>query len=68
MTFETFKRPRHRTKPPVEPCPNAELHTDGQPAGYLAWDAWAEQMSATHDQRQCPGCKLWTIWSPKDAA
>ena len=68
MTFETFKRPRRRSKAPAEPCPSGELHAEGQPSGYLAWHNWVEQMSATHDQQQCPDCKLWVIWSPKEPA
>lgn len=33
-----------------------------QPAGYVAASEWAEFMLETHDQQQCPGCGLWTIW------
>lgn len=36
------------------------------PSGYLAWHQWAERMSETHDQKQCPGCDLWVIWTPKE--
>jgi hypothetical protein len=36
------------------------------PDGYLQRDEWMEQMSETHDQRQCRGCGLWAIWEPKE--
>lgn len=41
-----------------------EPHTP-QPDGYHEWYSWAEKMSETHDQRQCRGCGLWSIWVPK---
>lgn len=46
-------------------CPRRELHTGGQPTSYVAWDAWAEEMSKTHRQRKCPGCGRYQIWEPK---
>jgi hypothetical protein len=42
-------------------CPNKEGHTIC-PKGYIAWHAWAEKMSKTHQQIQCPGCGYWMIW------
>jgi hypothetical protein len=36
-----------------------------QPTGYVDASEWGEYMSRTHEQRQCPGCGLWTIWEPK---
>lgn len=36
-----------------------------EPSGYVARAEWAEFMLETHDQRQCPGCGLWTIWEPR---
>lgn len=36
------------------------------PTRYIAHSAWAEEMLKTHDQIQCPGCGLWTIWKPKE--
>ena len=45
-------------------CPNFEDHTS-QPEGYIQWHHWAEEMSKTHRQRQCPGCKKFEIWEPK---
>jgi len=45
------------------PC---EPHTDC-PSGYVAWHAWAEQMSKTHYQRRCKGCGLYAIWEPRKA-
>lgn len=36
------------------------------PQGYVARAEWAERMSRTHEQRQCPGCGLWNIWTPKE--
>lgn len=35
------------------------------PTGYVNRAEWAEEMLTTHDQLQCPGCGLWTIWQPK---
>lgn len=33
--------------------------------GYVAAAEWAETMLQTHDQLQCPGCGLWSIWAPR---
>ena len=41
-----------------------EPHTPG-PRGYLAWDAWADEMAKDHVQRQCRGCGLYAIWEPQ---
>jgi hypothetical protein len=46
-------------------CRRQDLHTPGQPGGYLQWHRWATEMSATHFQRRCPGCGLFEIWEPK---
>lgn len=35
-----------------------------EPTGYVAWQEWAEKMSQTHHQEQCPGCGRYTIWKP----
>jgi len=35
-----------------------------QPDGYIAASDWADRMLVDHDQRQCPGCGRWTIWTP----
>lgn len=56
---------RRRPEPPP-PCTNEADHTPGQPAGYLAWHEWAEEMSKTHKQKRCPGCRLLQIWVPKN--
>lgn len=56
--------------PLVDPnpgCRRAAEHTP-QPAGYVAWWAWAEEMAKTHEQLQCPGCGRWLICVPRDAA
>lgn len=45
-------------------CPHSEDHMP-QPQGYIEWHAWAETMTKTHRQRQCPGCGLYAIWEPK---
>ena len=45
-------------------CPNAANHTPC-PKGYAAWDEWAKQMSQTHEQVRCSGCKLFAIWIEK---
>lgn len=47
----------------VMPCPNVEDHTTC-PEGYIQWHDWAERMSKTHKQRECPGCGLYAIWEP----
>ena len=44
------------------PC--IRLHTEC-PRGYVAWHEWAEEMSETLVQEQCPGCGLWAIWTLK---
>lgn len=55
---------RKKTKTP--PCPQAEQHGDTDaPTGYVARFEWAEEMSRTHEQRQCEGCGLYKIWVPK---
>jgi hypothetical protein len=36
-----------------------------QPEGYLQWHNWAEGMSVSHIQKQCPHCGLWAIWERK---
>ena len=38
----------------------------GEPMGYLAWFEWVETYAETHDQGQCPRCRLWVIWTPKE--
>jgi hypothetical protein len=35
------------------------------PEGYMQWHFWAEEMSKTHQQIQCPSCGLWAIWIKK---
>jgi len=45
-------------------CPNYWAHTRG-PDGDLAWHEWAEEKQKTHKQQQCPGCGLYSIWSPR---
>jgi hypothetical protein len=54
------------SKPERRPCPNVAEHTEA-PEGYLEWHAWARRMGRTHKQHRCPGCKLLTIWKPKEA-
>jgi hypothetical protein len=39
-----------------------------EPSGYIGWHDWAKRKAETHDQRQCPDCGLWAIWTPKEAA
>lgn len=36
-----------------------------EPRGYAMWHEWAEQKGKTHDQKLCPKCKRWHIWTPK---
>lgn len=40
------------------------LHTPA-PSGYLQWHAWAAEMSKTHRQQRCPGCRLYKVWIPR---
>lgn len=47
------------------PCPNEPEHTEA-PTGYVEWHDWAEEMSKTHKQTQCPTCQLWVVWIPND--
>lgn len=35
------------------------------PSNYVDDLEWQEFMAETHEQRQCPGRGLWTIWEPK---
>ncbi len=46
-------------------CPNRDAHNIG-PDGYHEWETWADEMSKTHEQKQCPGCTFWVIWEPKE--
>ena len=50
-----------------KPCPNAAEHTPA-PDGYVTWHEWAEEISATHQQRRCAGCGRLQIWVPKEIA
>jgi len=36
-----------------------------EPIGYLNWHEWAEEMSKTYRQVECPGCGRYTLWVPK---
>jgi ribosomal protein L37AE/L43A len=45
-------------------CPDKAKHTPC-PRGYIEWHDWAETMSKTHKQHQCPTCKRWSIWKRK---
>lgn len=47
-----------------KPCPNAANHTP-QPEAYMVFEDWADTVSKTHHQSQCPDCELWVIWTPK---
>lgn len=33
-----------------------------EPQDYVSWHEWAEKMSKTHHQEECPGCGRLTIW------
>ena len=50
-----------------EQGPDCKRHTP-MPEGYLDRAEWMEKKSNTHEQVQCPGCKLWKIWVPKKKA
>jgi hypothetical protein len=43
-------------------CP--EPHTYGPP-DVFDWHRWAAEQRLTHDQQQCPDCRLWVIWRPR---
>lgn len=49
---------------PAPDCPNAAEHTPS-PRFELHKYEWAERMMRTHDQRQCDGCGLYVIWTPR---
>lgn len=51
-------------KDPNPDCPNAAKHTPS-PVLQLHKYEWAERMMRTHDQRQCQGCGLYVIWTPR---
>jgi hypothetical protein len=53
------------TRPPT--TPECEPH-EPWPAAYVAASDYADLMMETHDQRQCRGCGLWAIWTPKEKA
>ncbi len=64
MTAEVPLRVKMVSGHPVPEHPGeCEPHTPS-PDGYLQYDAWCEEMSRTHVQRQCKGCGLWAIWEP----
>ena len=46
-----------------ELCPNDINHTV-QPASYLDWHTWAEEMRETHFQIPCEDCNEFAIWIP----
>lgn len=48
-------------------CTTPNLHTR-QPWGYVAWHEWAEKMSRTHVQVECPGCGRLMIWKRSKTA
>ena len=49
---------------PDNTCPNKAEHTYG-PAGYGDWFEWAGRMNWSHQQRRCPGCDRYLIWTPR---
>lgn len=59
--------PHRRCIPLVSRRPDCDPRCEEylEPNGYVAAAEWAEYMLQTHDQGQCPGCGLWTIWTPK---
>lgn len=48
-----------------EPDCDPRCRENREPTGYVEKAEWAEHMSRTHEQRQCPGCGLWTIWEQR---
>jgi hypothetical protein len=49
-------------------CPDCGVKGVGYrlgPPGYVAWHEWADKLSKTHDQLECPNCGSLTIWKPK---
>ncbi|WP_027933716.1 hypothetical protein [Amycolatopsis thermoflava] len=58
----------HRRCIPINMGPGCDprCQEHQQPTGYIDRAEWAEYMLITHDQRQCPGCGLWTIWEPRE--
>ena len=55
-----------RTLTPAPPTTPACVPHTPAPSGYAARHEWAERMSRTHEQQQCPGCGLWLVWTPKE--
>jgi hypothetical protein len=45
---------------PNPDCPNADRHTPA-PTGMLSAMLWADEITQTHNQAQCPGCGLCAI-------
>jgi len=49
-----------------EKCPHFWAHTPKPPiSDERALDAWMDEMLKTHRQRECPGCGLFAIWTPR---
>lgn len=49
-------------------CRHCGREGDGymdEPTDYLGWHAWADRMSRTHTQHECPGCGRFTVWRLK---
>lgn len=44
-------------------CERQADHTP-TPSGYIAFHAWAQEMSESHTQVQCEDCGLWAVWVP----
>ncbi len=59
----------HRRCIPIDTRPGCDPRCgehDQANLGYVAHFEWAEEMLKTHDQRQCPGCGMWSIWELKE--
>lgn len=48
-----------------DPACDPQCGAHPRPARYVAHSVWAEEMLKTHDQYQCLGCGLWSIWELK---
>ena len=42
----------------------ADIHTPC-PKHFSKWLEWAEGMRRTHEQKMCPYCGLWKVWTLK---
>ena len=43
-----------------------DMHAMNEPATYHERAEWSKRMYKTHLCVQCPACRLWKIWLPRE--